>query len=88
MKSKQNKYQDIPEWGAVEELAEVSSGFLPKPENLIFKPRLKKVTIVLDEDSVNFFKEKADELNTSYQRMIRTLLDTYAKKMKLRNRTD
>jgi predicted DNA binding CopG/RHH family protein len=38
---------------------------------------VKKVTITLDEKSIAFFKEQADKLNTSYQRMIRTLLAEY-----------
>jgi len=37
-----------------------------------------KVTISLSKRSVDFFKAQADRSNTSYQRMIRRLLDTYA----------
>jgi predicted DNA binding CopG/RHH family protein len=37
-----------------------------------------KITISLSRRSVEFFKEAAERNNTSYQRMIRRLLDAYA----------
>jgi hypothetical protein len=37
-----------------------------------------KVTIALSRRSVDFFKEAAERNHTSYQRMIRRLLDAYA----------
>ena len=58
-------------------MLEVSDDFLPKPEDLVFKSTLKKVTLTLEKDSIEFFKIKAKELNTSYQRMIRNLLTLY-----------
>ena len=74
-------YKNIPQWGDINKLAEVQD-FLPKPEDLVLRPKSKKVTLMLDEDSIVFFKEKADELNTSYQRMIRVLLHEYTQRMK------
>jgi len=53
--------------------------FLPAPEDLVFKEDTVKVTIALSRESIDFFKEKAAELDTSYQKMIRRLLDSYAK---------
>ena len=73
---KKTIYKDVPEWDKLNQLSEVED-FLPKPENLVFRPKLKKVTLVLSEDSINFFKQKAEKLNTSYQPMIRNLLDAY-----------
>jgi len=57
---------------------EVVSDFLPRPEELIMKEETVKVTISLTKHSVDFFKSEADALHTSYQSMIRNLLEKYA----------
>ncbi len=72
----------MPEWGNIDDLIEVSPKFLPKPAELVFRPKLKKVTLVLDQESIDFFKAKAGQFDTSYQRMIRTLLSEYTRRMK------
>ena len=51
--------------------------FLPSPAELAQAPEVVKVTIGLSSDSIEFFKEQAKQHNTSYQRMIRRLLDEY-----------
>lgn len=51
--------------------------FLPPPDELIFPKRAVKVTIALDEDSLNFFKKKAATIGTKYQQMIREVLRRY-----------
>jgi len=52
--------------------------FLPSPKDLILKkPETVKVTMVIDKTSVNFFKNEAEKLGGSYQRMIRNLLNDY-----------
>jgi len=58
--------------------AEVIPDFLPAPEHLVVNEDGVKVTISLSRRSVDFFKLAAEQNNTSYQRMIRRLLDTYA----------
>lgn len=58
--------------------AEVIRDFLPSPEQLVIAEEGVKVTISLSRRSVDFFKEAAERNHTSYQRMIRRLLDTYA----------
>lgn len=58
--------------------AEVIRDFLPSPEQLVAGEEGIKVTISLSRRSVDFFKEAAERNHTSYQRMIRRLLDTYA----------
>lgn len=58
--------------------AEVIRDFLPSPEQLVVGEEGIKVTISLSRRSVDFFKEAAERNHTSYQRMIRRLLDTYA----------
>jgi uncharacterized protein (DUF4415 family) len=50
---------------------------LPPPGQLIFKNQRKKVTITLDQDSIDFFKSEAARLKVPYQRMIRNLLTEY-----------
>lgn len=51
--------------------------FLPSPEDLAFREEDVKITITLSKRSVDFFKGKAAEGDTQYQRMIRRLLDAY-----------
>ena len=53
--------------------------FLPSPEELAFREEGVKVTIALSKRSVEFFKREAAKHGTRYQRMIRRLLDTYAR---------
>jgi hypothetical protein len=50
---------------------------VPSPEELAFKEDTVKVTIALSKTSIDFFKKKAAENNTAYQKMIRRLLDSY-----------
>nr|WP_298725035.1 hypothetical protein [uncultured Steroidobacter sp.] len=70
--SKKIKYTDEPIQ------AEVVRDFLPSPDQLVMGEEGVKVTISLSRRSVDFFKEAAERNNTSYQRMIRRLLDAYA----------
>ena len=58
----------------------VVDDFLPPPEDLVFKEENVKVTITLSKSSVDFFKNEARKHNTQYQKMIRRLLDLYAKR--------
>jgi hypothetical protein len=58
--------------------AEVVRDFLPTPDQLVMDEEGVKVTISLSRKSVDFFKAAAERNNTSYQRMIRRLLDAYA----------
>lgn len=60
----------------------VSKDFLPPPESLVLKlskPAQRKVTIVLDDFTIQAFKGKAQELGGSYQAMMRQLLFEYAR---------
>ena len=52
--------------------------FLPPPEDLLFKKEKVKITLTLNKESVDFFKNEAKKHNTQYQKMIRRLLDIYA----------
>ena len=70
---KRIKYTDEP----LGEL-KVIDDFLPTPDELAVKEENVKVTISLNKSSVEFFKKEAKEHRTSYQKMIRRLLDWYA----------
>jgi len=59
---------------------ELVEDFLPSPDQLAFREESVKVTISLSKSSVAFFKKKAEEHNTPYQKMIRRLLDSYVEK--------
>ncbi len=76
MKSK-IKYSDEP-LGKVR----VIEDFLPPPESLVFKEENVKVTLSLSKASIEFFKTEAKKNHTSYQAMIRRLLDFYASQFK------
>lgn len=56
----------------------VVDDFLPAPEELVFKEDNVKITMALSKSSVNFFKAEARKHRTSYQAMIRRLVDHYA----------
>ena len=56
----------------------VVEDFLSPPESLVFKEENVKVTMSLSKASLDFFKSEAKKNHTSYQAMIRKLLDVYA----------
>jgi predicted DNA binding CopG/RHH family protein len=59
---------------------EIVKDFLPSPEQLAKADQVVKITIALSQKSVDFFKAQAEEHNTSYQRMIRRLIDEYVQR--------
>ena len=61
---------------------QVIPDFLPPPEELAFREDTVKVTIVLSNESVEFFKKEAKKHITQYQKMIRRLLDVYSRSYK------
>jgi hypothetical protein len=66
---------------------EVVEDFLPPPDQLVLREDGVKVTISLSKKSVDFFKAHAAQSKVPYQRMIRTLLDSYADKYSERSTT-
>jgi predicted DNA binding CopG/RHH family protein len=58
---------------------EVVSDFLPSPDELVLRDDGVKITISLSKRSVDFFKRHAAQSKVPYQKMIRSLLDGYAK---------
>ncbi len=67
------KYSDEP-MGTLK----VVKDFLPPPDQLVLKEDNLKVTISLKRSSIEFFKKQAKKHNTSYQKMIREVIDWYA----------
>ena len=55
----------------------VMKDFLPPPDKLVLKEENGKVTISLKKSSVEFFKGEAKKHRTSYQKMIRQVIDWY-----------
>jgi hypothetical protein len=58
---------------------EVVTDFLPPPDQLVLRDDGVKITISLSKRSVDFFKRHAARSKVPYQKMIRSLLDGYAK---------
>ena len=57
---------------------EVVEDFLPPPDQLALRQDTVKVTIGLSKPTIDFFKNRAKQNHTQYQKMIRQLLDLYA----------
>jgi hypothetical protein len=53
--------------------------FLPPPEELFPMEETVKVTLVLDKESVLFFKKRAQKSGMKYQRMMRHVLKGYVR---------
>ncbi len=54
--------------------------FLPPPQDLVVPAyKTEKVTLFLTKDSLAFFKREAKKNKTKYQKMIREVVDHYAK---------
>ena len=75
-----NIYND-PEKSIMEALdsAVLAEDFLPSPSELVRKTTMEKITISIDSDCVNFFKEAAKKNHTKYQTMMNEVLSQYAK---------
>ena len=54
--------------------------FLPSPAELVLKEKSKRVTINLNEASLQIFKKEASRLGVPYQRLLRTVVDLYAQR--------
>ena len=73
--SKKKIYDNDMPIGKVKRVAD----FLPPPHELVFPDETVKVTLSLTKSSVEFFKREARKNNIKYQKMIRELVDRYAK---------
>jgi len=59
----------------------LTDDFLPSPSELASHDKSVKVTISLNKQSVDFFKNEAVKHGGQYQKMIRKLLTEYANRM-------
>ena len=75
-KTKMSKHDDDMPIGKLTRVKD----FLPPPEELVLADKKLKITIELDEKTVNFFKKYAEKHDAKYQRMMREVLKTYAQK--------
>lgn len=63
---------------------EIVDDFLPPPHALVKREETVKVTLSLSKEGVDFFKQQAAQYNVPYQRMIRALVDDYARRHEVR----
>ena len=65
-----------------DEIGEVKvvKDFLPSPDQLAPRDDNVKVTLSLSRRSLEFFRREAERQRVPYQRMIRALIDEYAKR--------
>jgi predicted DNA binding CopG/RHH family protein len=54
--------------------------FLPSPKDLVRKVEKEKITIAIDKNSLNLYKQYAKKHNAKYQSMINGVLSSYADK--------
>jgi len=59
-------------------LGKTVKDFLPSPDELASKEATVRITINLNKDSVEFFKEEAKKSGVPYQKLIRKIVDLYA----------
>ena len=74
MRKKKVNYTDEP----IGEI-KIRRDFLPSPDELVLKEETIKITLSLTKESLEYFKKAAKSHHTQYQKMIRVLLDKYAK---------
>jgi predicted DNA binding CopG/RHH family protein len=72
---KKIKYTDEP----MQMGERITEDFLPPPSQLVKRESTTKVTLELTQSSLAFFKRQAKRERVPYQRMIRGLIDAYAK---------
>jgi predicted DNA binding CopG/RHH family protein len=77
---KKIKYTDEP----MEIGEQMPDDFLPPPSKLVKREATAKITLELTKSSLEFFKQHAKKEHVPYQRMIRGLIDAYAKQQEAR----
>lgn len=83
MIKKSRKKKEYDEDMPIGELTQIPD-FLPPPDQLVFPKETVKITLELNKSSVDFFKRQAKQHHTKYQRMIREVIDIYARQYKLK----
>ena len=57
--------------------SKIIEDILPPPEDLIRKEKQVRLSLILNSDTIEFFKKRAAKSGTSYQKMINSLLNQY-----------
>jgi predicted DNA binding CopG/RHH family protein len=68
-----------------EKMREGVTDFLPPLSKLVTREATAKVTLELTRSSLEFFKRQAKQERVPYQRMIRGLIDAYARHQEARS---
>ena len=71
------RYRD--DKGEMDSIGSRVADALPPPDQLVIPDDGVKVTLTLSRQSVDFFKQAARKHHVPYQRMIRSLVDEYAR---------
>jgi len=71
------RYRD--DKGEMDSIGSKVADALPAPDQLVIPDDGVKVTLTLSRQSVDFFKQAARKHHVPYQRMIRSLVDEYAR---------
>ncbi len=72
-------YQDEFEGLNIDDMRVVEDARLPSPSEIAQMLTTKKVTLSLTPYSISFFKSQATELNIPYQKLMRGVIDSYAR---------
>ena len=81
-KRRRSIYQDDFDGLRIEDLKPYHDSRLPSPLELARALLNSKITIVLDNDIVDFFRKEAKKHDVGYQQMIRQVLRKYVEEMK------
>ena len=81
-------YEEDPfEFGKIDDSQlPVVEDFLPSPEQLAKAEQVTRVTIALSRESFDFLKAQAQEHDTSYEQVIRDLVDAHVARVKADNK--
>ena len=79
---KKTKYSKPFDGLKVKDLVRMPDDFLPSPEEFARARQTAKITIEIDEKTLEWFKQKASELKIKYQPLIRDVLKAYSERSK------
>jgi predicted DNA binding CopG/RHH family protein len=79
---KKTKYSKHFDGLKLKDLVQLPDDFLPSPEEFARARQTAKITIEIDEKTLEWFKQKASELKIKYQPLIRDVLKAYSERSK------
>jgi predicted DNA binding CopG/RHH family protein len=79
---KKTKYSKHFDGLKMKDLVRMPDDFLPSPEEFARARQTAKITIEIDEKTLEWFKQKASELKIKYQPLIRDVLKAYSERSK------